>query len=67
MIETLHRWTLSPDQINVNIHLPFSEIGESEPRGFKPESRGFKPWLNQTNDFKIDKYHFLAWRSTLLG
>ena len=27
---------------------------------------GFKPWLNQTNDFKIYTCHFLAWRLALL-
>ena len=36
------------------------EIGESEPHGFKL-------WSSQTNDFKIDNYHFLAKHSTLLG
>ena len=26
----------------------------------------FEPWLSQTNDFKIDTRHFLAWHLALL-
>ena len=38
----------------------FWEIGEAEPRGFKP-------WSNQTDDLKIDTCQFQAWRLALLG
>ena len=40
--------------------LPFWEIGESKPRGFEP-------CLSQTNDLKIDTFHYLACYLVLLG
>ena len=45
----------------------FWEIGESEDCGFESGVRGIEPWLNHTNDFKIDTCLFLAKRLALLG
>ena len=47
--------------------LPFWETGESEGRGSESEPHIFESSLSQTNDFKIDTCHSLAWRSALLG
>ena len=49
------------------ICLLFWEIREPEPRGFESGPSGFKSWLSQTNDFKIDTCRFLCWRFVLLG
>ena len=27
----------------------------------------FEPWLRQTNDLTIDSFHYLVWRSPVLG
>ena len=47
--------------------LPFWEIGEFKPRGFESGPHGFEHWASQTNYFKIDICHILAWCSALLG
>ena len=46
---------------------PFGRSGNPKGAGANPELVVFEPLLNQTDDFKIDTCHTLAWRSALLG
>ena len=41
--------------------LPFKAIGESKGHRFKSGPQSFEHSSSQTNDFKIDTYHCLAW------
>ena len=56
-----------PSQCGPNEQSIHLRSGNLQVAGSNPDLTVFEPWSSQTNDFKIDTCHFLAWLSALLG